>query len=407
MPVRHGRSRLEDWEVSIIKAMIGCDRFQHDQDILAYFTRPGRSVNPARINEIRHAVASQEIPRAAQKYVHQPVATEDELSQFLADFPNADTNTGLHVVDDELLIKAREAMLFSVQAFNNPTTYFKTEMFIVAAMIAWTYLLHAFFKRENVDFIYRDKKSGEPLNTPQGQEKFFDLAQCIKIDQCPLSIGEKRNLEFLLGLRHEIEHRSTSRIDDAISAKLQACCLNFNAAIKRIFGDRKGLDRELSLSLQFARLSADQRQATLVHRDLPPAIAAFNASFDQGLSNDELNDPAYAYRVAIVPVLIKNPRKADEVFEIVDRDSAEAEAINIVLRDRERPKHLPSQVVQRMRERGFSRFNMHHHTQLWKRLDAKKEGKGFGTSVAGTWYWYDNWIDEVLKHCEGQGDTYR
>ena len=35
--------------------------------------------------------------------------------------------------------------------------------------------------------------------------------------------GVKTNLTFLFELRHEIEHQMTSRIDDAISAKLQAC----------------------------------------------------------------------------------------------------------------------------------------------------------------------------------------
>mgnify|MGYP006195519437 CR=1 FL=1 len=33
----------------------------------------------------------------------------------------------------------------------------------------------------------------------------------------------------------EIEHRSTSRIDDAVSAKLQACCINFNESIKKLY----------------------------------------------------------------------------------------------------------------------------------------------------------------------------
>ena len=45
----------------------------------------------------------------------------------------------------------------------------------------------------------------------------------------PLEKGVKQNLEFLIALRHEIEHRCTNRIDEAVSAKLHACCINFNA----------------------------------------------------------------------------------------------------------------------------------------------------------------------------------
>jgi hypothetical protein len=77
---------------------------------------------------------------AARRFSVQPVAIVDELAAYLARFPDVDPGTGLHLGDDELVIKAPEAMLFAVQAFNNPTTHFKSEIFIVAAMIAWTYL---------------------------------------------------------------------------------------------------------------------------------------------------------------------------------------------------------------------------------------------------------------------------
>jgi Domain of unknown function (DUF3644) len=407
VPRRNTTNRLKDNEVSIIKAMIESGRFAHDQEMLAYFTRPGRTINHARIVEIREAMTGDAISNAARRFVHQPIAGEDELAAFLARFPEIDARTGLHIVDDELLIKAREAMLLAVQAFNNPMCYFKAEIFIVAAVIAWTYLLHVFYRRERVEYIYRERATGEPLVTPRGQHRHFDLAQCLTVVQCPLTPGEKRNLEYLIGLRHEIEHQSTSRIDDAISAKLQACSLNFNAVIKRLFGERCGVDRDLSVGLQFSRIDAAQRKATSAHRELPAAIAAYNAAFDGQLSQEELNDPAYAYRVALVPITINNPRKADEVFEILDRESPEAEAIAMLLRDRERPKHKPGQVVNRMQTSGFPKFSMHYHTQLWKRLDSRKPGKGFGTYVAGTWYWYDSWVAEVLKHCEAEGDRYR
>jgi hypothetical protein len=292
VPRRRSANRLDDAEVSLIKAMVGSGRFAI-RTSSAIFTRPGRTVNYARIVEIREAMRGEPTSKAARRFAHQPIATEDELAAYLARFPDVDPRTGLHLVDDELAIKAREAMLFAMQAFNNPTAHFKAEIFIFAAMIAWTYLLHAFFKRKSVDYIYRDR-TGQPQMTPHGQPRYFDLAQCLKVEQAPLSPGEKRNLEFLLGLRHEIEHRSTSRIDGTISAKLQACCLNFSEAIKRLFGGRCGLDRDLSLALQFARIDPAQRRATAAATGLPPAIAAFNATFDENLSLDALNDPAYS-----------------------------------------------------------------------------------------------------------------
>ena len=87
--------------------------------------------------------------------------------------------------------------------------------------------------------------------------------------------GRSKNLDFLLELRHEIEHRSTTRIDDAISAKLQACCLNFNDAIKTLFGPQYGLERRLPIALQFVTFSADQRVALKRSSTLPAHIVAF------------------------------------------------------------------------------------------------------------------------------------
>lgn len=49
-------------------------------------------------------------------------------------------------VSHELVKKAREAMLTAVQIYNNPQIEFKSELFIVTTVIAWTYLLHAYFR---------------------------------------------------------------------------------------------------------------------------------------------------------------------------------------------------------------------------------------------------------------------
>jgi hypothetical protein len=50
---RNPKNRLERWEVAIIKAMMATPTRKNDQDILAYFTRPTRSINHGRIKDIR------------------------------------------------------------------------------------------------------------------------------------------------------------------------------------------------------------------------------------------------------------------------------------------------------------------------------------------------------------------
>jgi hypothetical protein len=54
----------------------------------------------------------------------------------------------------EMLAKSREAVLSAVQTFNNPLTTFKTKSFIVTMVIAWTYLMHAYFRSQGIDYRY-------------------------------------------------------------------------------------------------------------------------------------------------------------------------------------------------------------------------------------------------------------
>jgi HAE1 family hydrophobic/amphiphilic exporter-1 len=78
-----------------------------------------------------------------------------------------------------------------------------------------------------------------------------------------------------------------------------------------------------------------------------------------------------------------------------------------VVKETEKPKRLPSEIVKKMREEGFSRFGMHQHTELWKSLDAKGTAKGFGVAIGKAWYWYDPWLEEVRKHCRENKGKYQ
>jgi hypothetical protein len=45
--------------------------------------------------------------------------------------------------------------------------------------------------------------------------------------------------------------------------------------------------------------------------------------------------------------------------------------------------------------------------QLWKEIDAKNPGKGYGIQVISTWYWYERWIEEVRNHCNNNKEHYQ
>lgn len=397
---------LTEREVSLIKGMMLLERFPHDQEILAYFSRPGRTVNNGRLSEIRAAMKGEPMSDAARRFVLQPPASPEEVEAFLASRPPVDPRTGLDLEKDELILKAREAMLLAVQAYNNPTCYFKSELFIVSAIIAWTYLLLAHFIRKKIDVVHR-ATDGTAIPTPSGQERHLELRKLLGKAECPLDPAMKKNLEYLLGLRDEIEHRGTHRIDHEVSAKLQACALNFDAMLGRLFGPRCRLLHELSMAIQFAHLDAAQRRVLAGARGLPKVIETFNLAFEKDLPEEIRNDPAYAYRIAIVPRAANRPGGADAVYQIVDPASAEGRERALIFKDREKPKFLPGEIVRRMAELGFPGFRMHEHTQLWKTYGAKLPGKGYGVNIGKTWYWYEAWLQFVTTHCQEAGDRYR
>lgn len=389
---RRPGNTLDRWEVAIVKAML--ERKLIPQDIQAYFSRPTRSINHARISEIRDGT----------KHKAVRAASDAELNVFLDAWPNIDPDTGLNLQGDELLVKAREAMIAAVHTFNSAGLHFRAELFIVTAIIAWTYLMHAFYKREGID--YRYKKAGAIERTPSGAEKYWELGQCLAHGRCPLEKGVINNLNFLCEIRNEIEHRSTNRIDDALSAKLQACCINFNDAIKTLFGREFALEKRLPIALQFVTFDGTQR-AELLGADLPGNIATAMDSFHNSLTDDEQQDPKFRYRVAFVPKVSGKASKADLAIEFVKPGSPEAEAVErVLLKEVERPKFRPSEIVDKVRAAGYPAFNMHDHTLLVRQFDARNPGKGFGVAVANTWYWYTHWLEKVLEQLEaGWGRT--
>ena len=174
-----------------------------------------------------------------------------------------------------------------------------------------------------------------------------------------------KNLEFLIDLRHQIDHRSTSRLDDAISAKLQACCINFNDAIKSLFGAQYGLERKVPIALKLVTFDRDQRAILKKASDLSQNIAAMMDEFHQGLTVEEQAGPRFAFRVAFVPKLGNRASNADHAVEFVKAGSEKAKEINHFLLKVVNKKRLtPTQAVELMQAEGFPTFNIQHHTDL-------------------------------------------
>jgi len=311
----------------------------------------------------------------------------------------------------ELLAKSQEAALSAVQIFNNPLIQFKSESFIVLIIIAWTYLLHAYYRSKKIEYRYyrQGNKRRRFDRTKRGAYKYWELERCINDDATPLDKMTAKNLIFLIGLRNEIEHQMTVALDNYLSGRYQACCLNYNHYIKTLFGDAHGIDKHLTYSLQFIELSHEQAAGISVKETVPNRLLAYIADFDAGLTNEEFNSPQYSFRLLFKRQVVGKPGQADKVVEFIDSKSELAQTIDKeywVKKEVERKKFLPGEIVSLMEKEGYPRFSMQKHTDLWQARDAKNPGRGFGCKVAKTWYWYETWVETVRTHCAENAPNY-
>jgi hypothetical protein len=318
----------------------------------------------------------------------------------------------VYSIKETLIEKSSEAALSAVQIYNNPLIRFKSESYIVLMIVAWTYLLHAYYRMRGTEYRYFDKigeKRRRFHRTRTGSIKYWELEQCLNHKECPLDPGTKNNLRFLIELRHQIEHQMAVGLDDYLSGRYQACALNYCYWLRTLFGEARGLEQFLAFSLQFSELSRQQVQVIRSGQGLSPKLKSFIADFDNSLSEEEYNNPRYSYRLLFTRKTANRPGQADAAVEWVPLGTEAAEYLQnrlLAVKEVERTKYLPSQIVRQIQAEGFPKFRLHEHTVLWQIEDAKNPAKGFGVLVAGAWYWYESWLAFVRAHCEASSEMY-
>ncbi len=303
---------------------------------------------------------------------------------------------------EELLKKSQEAALSAVSIFNNPNIQFKSESFIVLMVIAWTYLLHAYYRKNNVDYRYYTTKGQSKRKfydrTKRGAYKYWELERCLNERKCPVDKAAKDNLLFLIGIRHEIEHQMTTQIDNLISAKFQACSMNYNQTIVKLFGKKYCLGEKLQMAIQFFGFSEEQNRQLVGFKDVPQNIIDFIAEFEKNLSDEEIANPKFSYKVIYVRENANRSGQADIAYRFIDEKSATGKEIQNVLvkPGKEAAKYKPKQIVELMKKKGYKDFNIHKHTLIWKEAKAKNPRLNYGIELEdGQWYWYYSWFLRV------------
>ena len=299
----------------------------------------------------------------------------------------------------------------AVQTFNNPLTTFKTETFIVLMVIAWTYLLHAYYRRAGVEYRYYDKgpKRRKFDKTNSRGFKYWELGQCLNETTCPLDSPTKSNLRFLIGLRHEIEHHQSAGIDERFSGRYLACCLNYERYICELFGSNYSLANNIAVALQFRDLTAPQ-DSDEPFTSLPSNVAKYIQEFESSIDETDFQSPYFSYRTIFIRKLVNHRGQADRVFEFIGADSELAKDVESqywVLKAVEKPKYTATEILSMMKAEGCSEFGISQHTKLWQGLAGKDPAKGYGFELGGRWFWYDSWISVVRNHCLATYDEYK
>ena len=317
-------------------------------------------------------------------------------------------------IKKELIKKSRESALAAIQTFNNPLITFKSESFIVLMVISWTYLLHAYFKGIDIEYRYFKQKVKRRKfeRTKNGAYKYWELEQCLNEPKCPLDNPIKDNLRFLIEIRHEIEHCMTRQIDEYISPKFQACCINYNKTIKDLFGDKYGLDHTIPIALQLFSFSDEQVNQIKDKPNLPKNLLDFVSDFEKDLeTKDSLS---YSYKVFYEQVNANHAGQADKVNRFLREGSVNGNKIDsILVKYRHYTKLTQKAIVNNMQENGFPKFTKYEHQKFWQfkwknAATRRKEAKEFGEIVTGNmWLWYEEtWLPLVKDYCQKNTDIF-
>jgi hypothetical protein len=279
---------------------------------------------------------------------------------------------------ERLVIKARESALLSVDIYNRPVTVFRTEGYIVMMIIAWTALFHAIFTQQGKEYFYRDPDTNKPILI-DGDSKAWDLRTCLKEYYGDSNNPARKNLEFFIGLRNKIEHRFAPAIEPFVMGECQAMLLNFDRILVEQFGEYYAIKEELVMPLQTSTLrSTSQYEAIREYQGKQyQEIREYIEDFRSGLSDTIFTDPAFSFRVYLIPKIGNHRTSSDLALEFIKYAPESEEFLNNVekrvalIREKKVPvvnpgKFKPGQVAKIVSKEIDRPFSIHNHTQAWK-----------------------------------------
>ena len=281
------------------------------------------------------------------------------------------------------LEKCRSSAIAAVTAYNTPGLSFRTPLFLVLNIISWTALFHAIFYKRRKKPWYKKRDSSRYIYV-DGEPKHWELTECLRQYFKDKNPPQRKNLEFLIGLRNKIEHRHLPDLEPTLYGECQASLMNLEDLINKEFGQKFGLAEQLAISLQFSRSTpAEKKSATkrLAQSDAK-GVTEYIENFRGKLDSTVIDDQRYSFSVFLVPKVANRASAADVAVEFVHaKDLSEdelerLEKLNVLIREKKIPianldYYRPGEVVQELVRRVPYHVTMQTHTDSWRFFEVR------------------------------------
>ena len=283
--------------------------------------------------------------------------------------------------------KCRSAAVAAVDVYNRPGPRFRTAHYIILIIIAWTALFHAISHKKRKKPWYKNRgktPNGDRYIRIDGDPKHWDLSECLKQYYRDTNPPERRNLEFLLGLRNKIEHRHVPALDPGLYGECQAALLNLEELLESEFGPNYSLVEQLAVSLQFTGIvPAEKKQAAKrLASATVKGVRDYVETYRAGLPSTTLNSTKYSFNVFLVPKVVGRESLSDVAVEFVKVDETSSdelkmlEGLNVLIKKKHVPianldLSKPTLVVSRVQAELPYKFTVNGHTAAWKHFSIR------------------------------------
>jgi hypothetical protein len=230
------------------------------------------------------------------------------------------------------------------------------------------------------------------------------------------------NLNLMYGLRNKVEHQFLPQLDPDICGHCQSMLLNFEEILVREFTAYYALNTSLAMALQFSTqrspevVAAQRRFVTAEYE----AVKQYLTSFQTGLSDEIIQDPAFAWRVYFIQKSANHIKSSDMCLEFIPANEISPElqaeldkravAIKRVEREARSLDHiLPTQVCLRVAAAiGRTFIASHHHVRAYKLHNARPSNSDTDKTKTNPRYcvwdatfrqyvYTEEWVEKLIK----------